>query len=94
MRTAAAWHDAQGMRIARLGDNMREVAVTEGDKVEAQIRLGYSVNGYGLGDLAPHLEAVEDEDIDRLCGDYDEHYDLVPELRKGGGAHASLRGTP
>ena len=50
-RAANAWDDAQGMRVARFGDNMREVAVTEGDKVEAQIRLGYSVNGYGVGDL-------------------------------------------
>ena len=50
-RAACAWHDAQGAKIARFGDNMRQVAVTEGDKVEAQIRLGYSVNGYGIGDL-------------------------------------------
>ncbi len=50
-RAACAWHDAQGARVARFGDNMREVAVTEGDKVEAQMRLGYDVNGYGVGDL-------------------------------------------
>ncbi|HNX94512.1 MAG TPA: L-arabinose isomerase, partial [Holophaga sp.] len=57
-RAAAAWQDAQGARFARFGDNMREVAVTEGDKVEAQLRLGYAVNGYGLGDLVAHLRAV------------------------------------
>ena len=51
MRAACAWDDAQNMKVARFGDNMRQVAVTEGDKVEAQIRLGYSVNGYGIGDL-------------------------------------------
>jgi L-arabinose isomerase len=51
-RAAAAWHDSQRLKIARFGDNMREVAVTEGDKVEAQARFGYSVNGFGIGDLA------------------------------------------
>ena len=51
IRAAAAWADAQGGKVARFGDNMREVAVTEGDKVEAQIKLGYSVNGYGVGDV-------------------------------------------
>ena len=66
MRAAAAWHDAQGARVARFGDNMREVAVTEGDKVEAQIRLGYSVNGYGVGDLVKFVNAVSDADVDRL----------------------------
>ena len=50
-RAAAAWADWQGAKVARFGDNMREVAVTEGDKVEAQIKLGYSVYGYGVGDL-------------------------------------------
>ena len=56
-RAACAWHDAQGAKVARFGDNMREVAVTEGDKVEAQIRLGYSVNGYGVGDLVKCVNA-------------------------------------
>jgi len=48
VRVARAWHDWQGLKVARLGDNMRQVSVTEGDKVEAQLRFGYSVNGYGL----------------------------------------------
>jgi L-arabinose isomerase len=56
-RAACAWHDAQGARFCRFGDNMREVAVTEGDKVEAQIRLGYSVNGYGIGDLVDVMKS-------------------------------------
>src|SRR5512143_1876761 len=60
MRAASAWHDAQGARIARFGDNMSEVAVTEGDKVEAQIRFGYSVNGYGVGDLVKCVGSVTD----------------------------------
>jgi L-arabinose isomerase len=78
MRAACAWHDAQGAKIARIGDNMREVAVTEGDKVEAQIRLGYAVNGYGVGDLVRYVEGVTDSDIDALIAEYGEQY-VVPD---------------
>src|SRR5689334_11251186 len=63
-RAAAAWHDAQTVRIARFGDNMREVAVTEGDKVGAQIRLRYSVSGFGVGDLVRVIDAVDDSAVD------------------------------
>lgn len=90
MRAAAAWHDAHWARIARLGDNMRDVAVTEGDKVEAQMRLGYSVNGYGLGELLPHLAAVTDHQINQLCAEYDERYRMAPELRADGAQRAAL----
>ncbi|MBK5227525.1 MAG: L-arabinose isomerase [Actinobacteria bacterium] len=90
-RAACGWREAQGLRIARLGDNMREVAVTEGDKVEAQIRLGVSVNGYGVGDLTGRASQVEDVDIDLLVKTYEDEYDVVPELRKGGARHDSLR---
>ncbi len=78
MRAACAWHDAQGARIARIGDNMREVAVTEGDKVEAQIRLGYAVNGYGIGDLVQYVDAVTDSEIDALIAEYGEQY-VIPD---------------
>ena len=61
-RAAAGWHEAHRLRIARFGDNMREVAVTDGDKVEAQARLGFSVNGYGVSDLAARVAEVEDAD--------------------------------
>jgi L-arabinose isomerase len=74
MRAACAWHDTQGAKIARIGDNMREVAVTEGDKVEAQIRLGYAVNGYGVGDLVEYVEAVTDSQVDALIADYEGEY--------------------
>ena len=57
-RAAAGWHEAHRLQIARFGDNMREVAVTEGDKVEAQARLGFSVNGYGVSDLVARVDAV------------------------------------
>jgi L-arabinose isomerase len=76
LRAACAWHDAQGAKIARIGDNMREVAVTEGDKVEAQIRLGYAVNGYGIGDLVRYVDAVTDSEIDALIAEYGEQYAL------------------
>jgi L-arabinose isomerase len=91
MRAAAAWHDAQGARVARFGDNMREVAVTEGDKLEAQIRLGYSVNGYGIGDLVEFVNAVMDSEIDRLVAEYDDNYTVAEALRPNGGQRQSLR---
>jgi L-arabinose isomerase len=91
MRAACAWHDMQGMKIARFGDNMRQVAVTEGDKVEAQIRLGYSVDGYGLGDLVDELKAVSDGEVDRLVAEYDERYLVADTLRQNGGQREALR---
>ncbi|MGD0878581.1 MAG: L-arabinose isomerase, partial [Anaerolineales bacterium] len=91
MRAAAAWHDWQGARVARFGDNMREVAVTEGDKVEAQLRLGYSVNGYGVGDLVKVVNEVTDAEIDRLVAEYDDCYQVATTLRREGSQRASLR---
>jgi L-arabinose isomerase len=90
-RAACAWHDAQGAKFARIGDNMREVAVTEGDKVEAQICFGYSVNGYGLGDVVAYVDAVGDAEVDRLCAQYDEEYVVAEPLRAGGPRRSSLR---
>jgi L-arabinose isomerase len=90
-RAACAWHDAQGARFARFGDNMREVAVTEGDKVNAQMRLGYSVNGYGVGDLVRYTNEVSDADIDSLIEEYGDQYAVAPALRPGGDRHQSLR---
>jgi L-arabinose isomerase len=90
-RAAAGWHDSQSLRIARFGDNMRNVAVTEGDKVEAQARLGYSVNGFGVGDLACAVNQVSDRETDRLVAEYEECYDVEECLRPGGSRHQSLR---
>jgi L-arabinose isomerase len=70
---------------------MRNVAVTEGDKVEAQIRLGFSVNGYGVSDLVEAVQSVPDADVNRLLEEYDGTYDIVPALRPGGERHESLR---
>ena len=90
-RAAAAWKDMQGMKIARFGDNMREVAVTEGNKVSAQIQFGFSVNGYGMGDLAEMVNAVSDKAISQLVEAYEEEYELAGPLRKGGKKHTSLK---
>lgn len=74
MRAACAWNDWQGMKVARFGDNMREVAVTEGDKVEAQKKFGYSVNGYGVGDLVDVIEKVTKAQIDAMIAQYKKAY--------------------
>jgi L-arabinose isomerase len=91
MRAACAWHDAQGAKVARFGDNMREVAVTEGDKVAAQMRFGYSVSGYGLGDLVRFVDAVTDAEIEELVAQYDEQYLVSESLRPGGEQRGALR---
>jgi L-arabinose isomerase len=91
IRAAAAWHDAQGARIARFGDNMRDVAVTEGDKVAAQIQLGYAVYGYGIGDLVAYVNKVMDVEIDVLLAEYDNVYLVAEHLRDGGDQRSELR---
>ncbi|MEO5966008.1 MAG: L-arabinose isomerase [Candidatus Limnocylindrales bacterium] len=90
-RAACAKADWQRGRIARFGDNMREVAVTEGDKVEAQRRLGFSINTWGVGDLVAVVDAQSDRDVDRLVAQYLDEYDVAPELRPGGDRAGSLR---
>ena len=90
-RAASAWADWQGAKIARFGDNMRDVAVTEGDKVEAQIKLGYDVYGYGVGDLARAVNESTDADIQKMVQQYLDEYEVAPALLRGGEKHASLR---
>ncbi len=90
-RAALAWNDAQTGKIARFGDNMRSVAVTEGDKVEAQLRLGYTVHGYGIGDLVDQVQEVTDSEIDALVATYADLYTLAADLAKGGARHSSVR---
>ena len=84
MRVAAAWADAQDMLIVRFGDNMNNVAVTDGDKVEAEMRLGYHVDYYPIGDLVAYQERVTDEDIRRLVDEYEQTYELAPNVKEGG----------
>jgi L-arabinose isomerase len=90
-RAAAGWREAQRLRIARFGDNMRHVAVTEGDKVEAQIRLGVAVNGYGVDALGDAVAGVSDGEVDALVAEYELAYELAPALRSGGDRRDALR---
>jgi L-arabinose isomerase len=89
-RAAAAWADWQGAKIARFGDNMRDVAVTEGDKVEAQIKLGFAVNGYGIGDLVKAVNDASEADVSQMVQTYLDEYEVAPALKPGGEKHASL----
>jgi len=91
MRAARAWHDWQGARFVRFGDNMRQVAVTEGDKVSAEMAFGFSVNGHGIGDLAAAVRGISDSEIDALSAEYGDAYQLAPELAPGGARRDSLR---
>ena len=90
-RAAWAWHDLQGARFARFGDNMRDVAVTEGDKVSAEMRFGFAVNAHPVGELAARVDAVTEPDVDALIDTYLREYAVAPELRPFGERHASLR---
>jgi L-arabinose isomerase len=90
MRAARAWHDWQGAKFCRFGDNMRQVAVTEGDKVAAEMKFGFATNGYGVGELATAVDAVSHADVKALAAEYEERYDVVPALRKEGEHHESL----
>lgn len=90
-RAAHAWHDWQGAKFARIGDNMRNVSVTDGDKVAAEQRFGFSVNGYGVGDLVAVVNAVTDSRIDALVSQYDAQYKVAPELRASGSRRPALR---
>ncbi|TGE29166.1 L-arabinose isomerase [Hymenobacter metallicola] len=90
-RAASAWADWQGARIVRFGDNMRYVAVTEGDKVEAELKFGYSVNTYGIGDLVAVINAATDEQVNELLATYEQEYELADSLKEGGEQRESLR---
>jgi L-arabinose isomerase len=90
-RAAAGYADLRSLRLVRFGDNMRNVAVTEGDKVEAELRFGVSVNTYGVNDLVAAVDATADSDVDTLVQEYEDTYDVAPELRAGKDRHESLR---
>lgn len=89
-RVVLGWDELQNLKVARIGDNMREVAVTEGDKVEAQIRFGFSVNGYDSSDIIKHLDKVTDKELNDLLAVYETSYRLTPSLLKGGAQRQSL----
>jgi L-arabinose isomerase len=89
-RVVLGWDEFQNLKVARFGDNMREVAVTEGDKVEAQIRFGFSVNGFDSSDITKQIEKVTAADTDQLVAEYEASYTLAPALQKGGAQRESL----
>ena len=89
-RAAAGWHDWQGAKFARIGDNMRYVAVTEGDKVEAELKFGYSVNTYGVGDLVKVIDSISDDAVNGLLAEYEATYTMAADLQKGGAKHQSV----
>ncbi len=91
MRAAVARFDWQGAKFCRFGDNMRQVAVTDGDKVEAELKFGFAVNGYGVGDLVQFINAVDENDIKKLVKEYNEKYVLSPTLQKTGAQHKALQ---
>lgn len=90
MRVCAAKHESQHLKVARFGDNMREVAVTEGNKVSAQIQFGYSVNGYALGDLEQVVNEVSHSDISALVEEYEASYILTDAVKNGGAKRENL----
>ncbi|MET8146473.1 L-arabinose isomerase [Sphaerisporangium sp. NPDC005288] len=90
-RAAAGRAEVGSLKLARFGDNMRDVAVTEGDKVEAQLRFGVSVNTYGVNELVEAVDAAADSEVGTLVKEYEELYHVAPELRAGGDRHESLR---
>lgn len=89
-RVALGWNDLQDLKLARFGDNMREVAVTEGDKVAAQIQFGFSVNGFGLGDLIKVIDQQTEHEIRKLVEEYQDRYILAESLQSHGSRHSSL----
>jgi L-arabinose isomerase len=90
VRAACAWADWQTTRIARFGDNMRQVAVTEGDKVAAQMKFGYAVNGFGVGDLVQVVNAAAEDEVRQLVAQYEAAYAVASALRPDGKQRQSL----
>ncbi len=90
-RAALGRQELQGLRVVRFGDNMRQVAVTEGDKVDAEIKLGISVNTHGVGDLVEVIQEISDAEVDELCACYEDTYAMAACLRTGGDRSDALR---
>jgi L-arabinose isomerase len=91
MRTSVAFIEGRSLKVARFGDNMRHVAVTEGDKVEAQIKFGWSINGYGVGDLVQRVGDISEVEVDQLMDEYNDVYDITPEGRTAGSILEAIR---
>lgn len=91
MGAAIGYTEGRKLKIARFGDNMRQVAVTEGDKVEAQIKMGWTVHGYGIGDLVDRMNKITKEEVDKLMAEYEELYDFAPEAKVDGPAREAVK---
>jgi L-arabinose isomerase len=84
------WNKSQNLKLARFGDNMRFVSVTDGDKVSAQLQFGMSVENYGVNYLVDVVATISDSDAEQLCDEYEKLYDVSAELKRGGARHDSL----
>jgi L-arabinose isomerase len=89
-RTAIGWNESQGLKVARFGDNMREVAVTEGDKVEAQMVFGWQISAFGTHDLIKYIDLVTDAEVEQLYAQYEQLYEVAEDCRKGGKYHQNV----
>jgi L-arabinose isomerase len=89
-RAASGWQDWQGAKFVRFGDNMRQVAVTEGDKVAAEMKFGFSVNTHPVSELVAKIHAVKDDQVEALLRTYEKGYSLSDALKKGGNQHQAL----
>ncbi len=90
-RSAIGWADSQGLKVARFGDNMREVAVTEGDKVEAQIKFGWQISAFGVGDLVAYVNKVTDAEVDELYEEYEASYIVADNCKPGAEFYENVR---
>ncbi|MCF8363553.1 MAG: L-arabinose isomerase [Prolixibacteraceae bacterium] len=90
-RTVIGWSVSKKLKVARFGDNMRNVAVTEGDKVEAQIKFGWEVHAYGVGDLVEYVEKVTDDEVDELYKEYESLYNVANDCKPGQKYHENVR---
>src|SRR5258708_1603452 len=91
MRVVRGWHDWQGAKFARFADNMREVAVKKGDKVSAEAKFCFLVNGYGVGGFVGDIDQVTHDEVTKICAEYEGRYEVAEELRMGRDRHAALR---
>ena len=91
MNTAAAWNESRNIKVARFGDNMRNVAVTDGDKVGAHIQFGWQVDGYGIGDLTEVMNNVTDSEIEALYEEYDKLYVISDETKRDEAKVSSIK---
>ncbi|MFA9390306.1 MAG: L-arabinose isomerase [Prolixibacteraceae bacterium] len=90
-RTAIGWSVSKSLKVARFGDNMRNVAVTEGDKVEAQIVFGWEIHAFGVGDLVAYIDKVTDAEVDALYKEYESSYAVANDCKPGQKYHENVR---